>query len=382
MSFYAPCIAQTDCFLALATTHTLVTRALPLVRVGRQVAILLGLGLLACIGFIVSLNLTGLTGAADLLRGPAELVVRCMPVAALLWAGAFAAQRIASRVRSRGEVREGRRLGPYTLMEKLGEGGMGVVYRARHQSMTRPTAIKLLPPGRFGAEGLARFEREVQLTSRLSHPNTVRIFDRGVTADGISYYAMEHLDGASLAEVVEQGGPMSASRVIRILDQIAGALAEAHGIGLIHRDIKPANIILTEGGAVAKLVDFGLVKEIGVDSDSTAPALTHAAAFAGTPLYMAPEAITSPDEVDGRTDLYALGAVGYFLLTGRDVFVGRNVLEVCSHHLRSQPVPPSLRLGAPIPAALEALILSCLEKEPSRRPADATALQAALRAIS
>jgi serine/threonine-protein kinase len=276
---------------------------------------------------------------------------------------------------------DGWRLGQYTLLEKLGEGGMGEVYLARHAMLERPTAIKLLPPGRFDAESLARFEREVQLTARLTHPNTVRIHDYGQTRDGIFYYAMECLDGATLADVVKHDGPMPAGRVIHLLDQIAGALAEAHQAGLVHCDIKPANIFLTEQGGmpdVAKLLDFGLVKQIG--EPSTQPGA--ASRITGTPLYMAPEAITTPDQVDARSDLYALGAVGYFLLTGQDVFTGRTLLEVCGHHLHSTPVPPSRRTSSPVAADLEALILSCLDKNPERRPADARSLQRALRACS
>jgi serine/threonine-protein kinase len=246
--------------------------------------------------------------------------------------------------------------------------------------LRRPTAIKLLPPQKFGARSVARFEREVQLTARLTHPNTIRIFDYGRTPDGIFYYAMEYLDGANLADVVDEGGPMPPARVIHILDQVAGALAEAHGIGLIHRDIKPANIFLTEQGGipdVAKVLDFGLVKQVG----ETGPdPLTQADTLTGTPLYMAPEAITSPDLIDARTDLYALGAVGYYLLTGHDVFTGRTVVEVCSHHLHSMPVPPSERLGTAVDADLEELILRCLEKDPAERPPDSRSLQRALRA--
>jgi eukaryotic-like serine/threonine-protein kinase len=280
----------------------------------------------------------------------------------------------------RREVRDARRLGQYTLLEKLGEGGMGAVYSVRHAMLRRPTAIKLLPPAKFGARNVARFEREVQLTARLTHPNTIRIFDYGRTPDGIFYYAMEYLEGANLADVVEEGGPMPAGRVIHLLDQVAGALAEAHGIGLIHRDIKPANIFLTEQGGVpdvAKVLDFGLVKQVG---ETAVDPLTQADTLTGTPLYMAPEAITSPDDIDARTDIYALGAVGYFLLTGQEVFTGRTVVEVCSHHLYSTPVPPSQRLGAPVDADLEQVILGCLEKDPAERPEDARSLQRALRA--
>jgi serine/threonine-protein kinase len=192
---------------------------------------------------------------------------------------------------------------------------------------------------------------------------------------------MEYLEGANLADVIEEGGPMPAGRVIHILDQVAGALTEAHGIGLIHRDIKPANIFLSEQGGVpdvAKVLDFGLVKEVGDAAGQ--PALTHDDTLTGTPLFMAPEAITSPHQVDARTDLYALGAVGYYLLTAQDVFTGRSVVEVCGQHLHATPIPPSQRLGAPVDADLEELILRCLEKDPARRPGDARALQRSLRA--
>jgi serine/threonine-protein kinase len=246
--------------------------------------------------------------------------------------------------------------------------------------LRRPAAIKLLPPDRYGAESVARFEREVQLTAQLTHPNTIRIFDYGRTPDGIFYYAMELLEGANLAEVIEEGGPMPAARVIHILDQVLGALIEAHGVGLIHRDIKPANIFLTQQGGVPdvpKVLDFGLVKQVG--QPEVDPGLSLATSLTGTPLYMAPEAITTPDQIDARADLYALGAVGYFLLTGQEVFNGRTVIEVCGHHLHSPPVSPSERLGAPVSADLEGLILTCLAKHPDRRPADARALRTALR---
>ncbi|HKU38418.1 MAG TPA: serine/threonine-protein kinase [Polyangiales bacterium] len=283
------------------------------------------------------------------------------------------------------QVRDARRLGQYTLLEKLGQGGMGVVYRARHAMLRRPSAIKLLPPDKFGLESVARFEREVQLTASLSHPNTVRVFDYGRTPDGIFYYVMEFLQGASLDEVVAETGPLPPGRVIHILDQVAGALGEAHGIGLIHRDIKPANIFLTQQGGVpdvAKVLDFGLVKQVaqGTGEETTLQALTHDDSFSGTPLYMAPESITAPESIDPRTDLYSLGAVGYYLLTGNEVFGGRNIVEICSHHLHSIPVPPSQRSGRPLPNDLEALILQCLHKDPAQRPSDARTFQAGLRA--
>jgi serine/threonine-protein kinase len=280
----------------------------------------------------------------------------------------------------RQEVREARRLGQYTLEAKIGEGGMGAVYRARHAMLRRPTAIKLLPPEKAGSAALERFEREVQLTARLSHPNTVAVFDYGRTPDGVFYYAMEYLDGADLHRVVGADGPQPPARVVHVLRQAASALAEAHGIGLIHRDVKPENIILCERGGVpdvAKVVDFGLVRDL-----DQASALSRADVVQGTPLYISPEAISAPDRVDARSDVYALGAVGYFMLCGQPVFSGATLVEVCAHHLHTAPVPPSERLGRPLPEALESLVLGCLEKDPARRPPSASALERRLAALA
>jgi len=278
----------------------------------------------------------------------------------------------------RAEVREARRFGQYVLERKVGEGAMGVVYRATHAMLRRPAAIKLLLPDRATEHDLLRFEREVQLTSRLVHPNTISIFDYGRTAEGVFYYAMEYLDGLDLQRLVDQHGPVAPARAIHILAQVSGALAEAHALGLIHRDIKPANIILTERPDepdVVKVVDFGLVKQFGGDlAGSSTETIT------GTPLYMAPEAITKPDTVDGRADLYAVGAVAYFLLTGHHVFEAGSVLEVCSKHMLETPVPPSQRLGKALPDDLEAIVLACLAKDRDARPASAAALRAQLLA--
>jgi serine/threonine-protein kinase len=246
--------------------------------------------------------------------------------------------------------------------------------------LQRPAAIKLLPAGRAGERERKRFEREVQLTSRLTHPNTISIYDYGRTPTGSFYYAMEYVDGCDLQTLVERDGPQDPARVAHLLAQLAGALSEAHRVGLIHRDIKPANVMLCERGGVAdvvKVLDFGLIKEIdsagrGADTEADGERLV------GTPLYMSPEALTDPNSVDARSDLYAVGALGYFLLTGVPPFSGRTVLEVCSHHLRSTPVSPSARLGATIPRELEALILACLAKSPEDRPQDAGALERAL----
>ena len=274
----------------------------------------------------------------------------------------------------RREVREARQLGQYTLERKLGEGGMAVVYLANHAMLRRPTAVKVFLPEKVGEMGLARFEREVRSTARLAHPNTVTIFDYGRTSDGLFYYAMELLDGASLGDVVRLFGPMPPGRVVHILHQVAGALAEAHELGLIHRDVKPANIMLTQqGGAadVAKVVDFGLVKTI---EDASDPNRTAENAIIGTPQFLAPEAILDQEKDSPARDLYALGCVGYYLLTGLHAFEGASLVEVCAAHLTVEPEPPSKRLGTPIPQDLEALIMQLLAKDAESRPPSSSAL--------
>ena len=323
-------------------------------------------------------------GAVGDMAYPATLV------SAFLWAVVAVMAALFSQTiyGLRKAVRDIRRLGQYTLGEKLGEGGMGVVYRASHAMLRRPTAIKLLLPDRSGKEALVRFEREVQRTAMLTHPNTVTVFDYGRTTDGVFYYAMELLEGASLDEVVEIDGPQPEERVIHLLEQAAASLAEAHGAGLIHRDIKPGNILVVDRGGIAdlvKVVDFGLVKDVGWKGrgeETTEPAITMADTITGTPLYIAPETVTAPQAIDARADLYALGAVGYWLLTGTHVFGGTSVVEVCAHHLHSAPEPPSARLGKPVAADLENLLLACLAKRPEDRPASAQTLRERLQACA
>jgi len=244
--------------------------------------------------------------------------------------------------------------------------------------LRRPTAIKLLRSEQVDSIDLARFEREVQMTAKLSHPNTVTVFDYGRTPEDVFYYAMELLEGADLESLVNSSGPQPPARVCHILMQVADALSEAHGIGLIHRDIKPSNIILCRHGGrldVPKVVDFGLVREVDEQADL---ALTVEGQMMGTPLYMGPEVMRSPGSADARSDLYALGAVGYYLLTGAHVFTGSTLLEICYAHINAVPVPPGDRLGAGLPPALESIVLSCLEKDPSLRPQSAAELSAQL----
>jgi tRNA A-37 threonylcarbamoyl transferase component Bud32 len=280
----------------------------------------------------------------------------------------------------RQKVSAAQQLGQYTLDRQIGEGGMGTVYRAHHVLLRRPTAVKLLRPERVGgADNLERFEREVQLMSQLTHPNTVAVFDYGRNPEGVFYYAMEYLgDGIDLEKLVKKHGPQPSARVALILSQVCGALHEAHTRGMVHRDIKPANIILCERGLVpdvAKVVDFGLVKEFTADTGASTQVIL------GTPAYLAPEAITDPSSIGPAVDLYTLGAVGYFLVTGRRVFDGKTDVDLCIQHVTKKPRPPSEVAAVHIAPELEAIIMRCLEKKPADRYASAEALGDALAAV-
>jgi serine/threonine-protein kinase len=273
-----------------------------------------------------------------------------------------------------------RKFGQYNLGAQIGAGNMGAVYSARHATLGHRAAIKVLHPERSSARDRARFAREVELTRRLAHSNTVSILDSGIGPDGAPYFAMEYVEGVDLQTLVEREGPLPAARAIGILSQVAAALSCAHAQGIVHRDIKPANIMVAVRGAEdhVKLVDFGLAQIPGAPQTLA----DDAGGISGTPLYLAPEAITSPDAIDPRADLYALGAVSYFLLTGQHVFNGRSLIELCGKHLSEVPVAPSQRSARAIPEALDAIVLACLAKSPSARPASAAALQSALLACN
>ncbi|MBS0203757.1 MAG: serine/threonine protein kinase [Planctomycetes bacterium] len=263
---------------------------------------------------------------------------------------------------------ESQKLGQYTLEKKLGTGGMGVVYKGIHAVLRRPTAIKLLNVDKVNDDSIKRFEREVQITCQLNHPNTVAIYDYGRTPEGVFYYAMEYLDGIDLQTLVDRYGAQPEDRVIHILRQICGSLYEAHSLGLVHRDIKPANIMFNRRGSepdVVKVLDFGLVKAL---DDEKNAGMTSTNGLTGTPLYMSPESIQTPQSVDARSDIYAVGAVGYFLLTGQPVFSGSSIVELCQAHVARQPDPPSVKLGKPVSPELEGAIMACLEKSRARRP--------------
>ncbi len=281
----------------------------------------------------------------------------------------------------RQKVRQAQVLGQYQLEEKIGEGAMGVVYRARHAFLPRPTAVKLLRPEMASRRFVERFKREVSAVARLQHPSTIAIYDTGRTPDGALYYAMELLDGIELRDIVMRHGALPPGRVIHLLRQACGSLAEAHEARMIHRDVKPGNIMVCRHGGmydVVKLLDFGLVKEHESNRVREGPQLTTERSVIGTPAYMSPEAITDPLRVDARTDLYALGAVGYFMLTGSNMFNAQTRDEVLRLQLTEIPPFPSDRLGRPIPEDLERIIMRCLEKDRDARPASARELDEAL----
>lgn len=381
MGSTVPAVARPDAIVLLAIGLGLIGRAIYVPSTALRTGVITALSGLPFLVMVwhVFRNIPAefLVLIADAFPGTApptaeNLRVGTVASAAMWWLLVIVTCVGASRViyGLRRQVNRVQRLGQYELIHRIGAGGMGQVFSARHAMLQRPTAVKLLPPDKLGAESLARFEREVKLTAQLTHPNTVTIYDYGRTPDGLFYYAMELLAGADLATVVEKTGPMPSARVAYLLGQAASALQEAHGVGLIHRDIKPQNLFLCELGGkpdVVKVVDFGLVKQI---EERGAASLTQQNVLTGTPDYMSPEAIKSPEDVDNRSDLYALGAVAYFLITGERVFEGETIVEVCSHHLHTAPTPPS-ELVPEIDPALEGIILRCLEKEPDSRPASA-----------
>jgi tRNA A-37 threonylcarbamoyl transferase component Bud32 len=273
------------------------------------------------------------------------------------------------------------RLGQYTLVEKIGEGGMGKVFKARHALLRRPTAIKVIRDDRASEEELARFEREVQITSQLTHPNTVEIYDYGRSPEGVFYYAMEYLPGIDLGQLVNIEGQVAVERVIHILRQVCASLNEAHQRKLVHRDIKPPNVMLCTRGGVCdtvKVLDFGLTKEATeleeLEKGSSRGIL-------GTPGYIAPERLQAGKEVGILSDIYSVGAVGFFLLTGELVFPADTPMETAWQTVNSQPTRPSERLVRPLPGKLDDLILRCLSPDPAGRPQSSLGIISTLESL-
>jgi serine/threonine protein kinase len=286
--------------------------------------------------------------------------------------GALALAVLAALASARSVLRlkreSGRRLGAYRLGRRIGEGGVASVYLAQHDLLKRPTAVKLLKPARASDEMIARFEREVQLASSLSHPNTVEIFDYGRTRDGLFYYAMEYLDGLTVSQVLERQSPLPVARTVHVLRQVCAALAEAHARDIVHRDIKPENIMVCRYGGgydFVKILDFGLVKHI---SGKHSRDLTRTLRILGTPLYMAPERLRNPADVDARTDIYAVGAVAFFMLTGRRLFESDDDLELTSKILNEEPPRAAALAPQPIPVELDLIVTSCVAKKRELRP--------------
>lgn len=356
----------------LAVTHVSITRSMVVPSAPRRTLLL---SIASFAGFLVMRGTMPLSQEMLHMGGRSRGVVE-----ALLWSAAgVAVCTVASKViyGLQARAKAAQQLGQYTLEEKIGQGGMGEIYRARHAMLRRPTAVKLLL-GDGNELQLRRFEKEVQLTARLTHPNTISIYDYGRTPDGVFYYAMELLEGMTLEELVQRHGALPPARAIHLLLQVCGALHEAHQVGLIHRDVKPANIFLCKRGEIAdfvKVLDFGLVREV---KDAEQTTQSNVNLVVGTPLYMSPEAIVEPDRVDAATDIYGLGGVAYFLLTGAPPFKGKTVLEVCAHHLHSVPPPPSAHVT--LPADLERVVLACLEKPKEARPASVRAMAQMLEA--
>ncbi len=290
----------------------------------------------------------------------------------------------------RQQVKEASEIGQYTLEEKIGAGGMGEVWRARHRLLIRPAAVKLVTARELGSGPerdpdlrLRRFEREARATAGLKSPHTVQLYDFGVTDDGTLYYVMELLDGMDLDTLVARFGPMPPERAVHLLLQVCSSLDDAHQNGLVHRDIKPANIVVSRLGAAwdfVKVLDFGLVKLSSEKQSDESVKLTAEDKVSGTPGFIAPESVLGAPS-DHRVDIYSLGCVAYWLLTGKLVFEGPGTIKVLFDHVHTPPPNPSLRSPAPLPEALEALILQCLAKNPDQRPASAAELHTRLQAL-
>jgi serine/threonine protein kinase len=318
------------------------------------------------------------TFGGEVIERPAAIAIYYLMTTYACAVGAYAVSRMVYRLRLR--LKRAREIGSYELIERIGQGGMGEVWRAKHRLLARPAAIKLIRSDLLGSSdrtrqaAVRRFEREARATAALGSVHTIDLYDFGITEAGDFYYVMELLDGISLERFVQRFGPMEPARVVFVLRQVCHSLDEAHARGLIHRDIKPANIFLCRLGPdhdFVKVLDFGLVKRVQAAPDTM---LTGKGETAGTPAYMPPEIALGSPVLDGRADIYSLGCVAYYLLTGAPVFSHRFALATALAHVQEDPVPPSERSEHEIPPALEALTLQCLAKEPAARPVSASEL--------
>jgi serine/threonine-protein kinase len=337
----------------------------------------------AIVGSLALLPLALMGAGSQLDKTTAAYVLSALPETIILMATAVAIAVFGShKIRELHEkAHEAQRLGQYRLKRILGFGGMGSVYLAEHVLLRRPCAVKLIRPDQAGdPKTLIRFEREVRAAATLTHWNTIEIFDYGHAEDGTFYYVMEYLPGMNLEDLVEQHGPLPPERAVHLLRQVCQALREAHGIGLIHRDVKPINIIACERGKiydVAKLLDFGLVKTFATEGDSVK--LTRDGAVTGSPAFVSPEQALGRKQLDARSDVYNVGAVAYFLLTGKLPFDRQSMLQMLHAHAY-EPLVPSKEFVEAVPADLQRVILRCLEKDPDRRYQDAVTLEKALAA--
>jgi plasmid stabilization system protein ParE len=347
-------------------------------------AVLAALASVSSVPVIIGLSIA--SGATSLRIPPAQFFLGLVFPYLLVVAMAYVGARVVYHLGT--EVKRARELGSYRLEEKLGEGGMGEVWRARHRMLARPAAIKLIRrpsgDGRAGVsdEALRRFEREAQVIARLRSPHTVELFDFGMAEDGAFYYVMELLDGLDADSLIQRFGPTPSDRAVYLLRQVCHSLSEAQSCGLVHRDIKPANIFLCRYGEeydFVKVLDFGIVRAARDPADPS-PVQTRENAVRGTPAFIAPEQAMGT-EVDGRADIYATGCVAYWLLTGQFVFTAETPMALLLQHAQTPPTLPSARTDLPIPRALDDLVLSCLAKDPAKRPQSARELSLRLAEV-
>ena len=338
----------------------------------------------------LKLNISGLGAFALLCSGSVLISVKLAPDLIPLLAGVNTLAAVLALVSPAAGLKNRKGAsaqwgsGSYEMLDKISEGSMGEVYRARHVELGRIVAHKRVKPTRLTKEGRARFKREARVLSSLTNPHTIKVFDAGVTEEKTLFYAMEFLDGIDLGNLVENEGPLVPARVIHIMRQATNSLCEAHEKGLVHRDLKPANLMVCRYGGetdYVKVLDFGLVKSLSHDEDESYESITNAGAIPGTPAFLAPESVSGRHFVDARTDIYALGAIGHFLLTAQFMFDADTPMEMIRAQLSDIPPRASSRSPFEIPQALDNLIAQCLEKDPIKRPQSAEELLAQLERL-